>query len=135
MSEHKYAQVWRWIADGKEVLGARVGGVECRFPIHFGASDIVNVVNGVDGYTFRLKPRTVMIGDIECEAPVLEPEEGQSLYWIDSDYCCCDSAEYAKDQRCSWVDLLRHGDTFASEEAAWAARNAITKLLTQGSTK
>lgn len=135
MSEHKYAQVLRWIADGKEVMGTLDGAVgEYPFPKMFATSALFDVLNGVDGYTFRLKPRTVMIGDIECEAPVLEPEEGQSLYWIDSDYCC-DSAEYAKDQLHYWEDLLRYGDAFASEEAAWAVRNAITKLLTQGSTK
>lgn len=130
MAEHKYAQVLRWLADGKEVVGTPPGGtVEYQFPTHFNMPSVIDVVTGVGGYTFRLKPRTITIGRVECEAPVLEPEEGQTLYWINQDYQV-DSNTYRKEDHRHWVSPLQHGDCFATPEAAWAARNAITKLLT-----
>lgn len=122
-TEHKYAQVLRWIADGKEVLARYRGGAEGRFPDQFTHGACSDVFKGEEGYEFRLKPRTVNIGSREVEAPVLEPTGGQTVwYW--------DSVKWGPAQsKGSQQDWARDGHYFASPEACRAAHEALAVLM------
>lgn len=124
--EHKYAQAFRWMADGEDVQisWGRAGGWlsmrECN--------EYVNdqIMRGDDGYVFRLKPKTIPIGDREIEAPVMSgpghfvTDTGHELQWF------ADSRDVE-----SFADMQKNGRVFASIEAARAAQEAITALLTK----
>lgn len=76
-------------------------------------------------FEFRLAPRTIMIGDVECEAPVtsFQPE----LWYCDGDGSPVSTSGFVR----GFVELvIENRRAFASPEAAVAANNAITKLLT-----
>lgn len=84
-TEHKYAQVFRWIADG--------GHVECRahpkhewedWPKDFCSKQIVNVVSGIGAFEFRLKPRTITVNGREINAPEIDRPKDGVVYWIPS---------------------------------------------------
>lgn len=123
--EHKYAQAFRWMADGEDVQVSwgRAGGWlpmrEC--------SEYVNdqIMRGDDGYVFRLKPKTITVGDREIEAPVMSgpgyyiTEHGDVFRWF---------GEATLDPG---ANLQKLGRVYATEEAARAAQEAITALLTR----
>lgn len=73
-TEHKYAQVLRWIADGKEIQWKLRNGEWIDQKHGPALEEIANEDWSPDHY--RLKPRTIMIGDVECEAAVLKAERG-----------------------------------------------------------
>lgn len=124
--EHKYAQAFRWMADGEDVQVSwgRAGGWlpmrECN--------EYVNdqIMRGDDGYVFRIKPKTIRIGDREIEAPVMSgpgvfiSETGVALDWLG------DHRDHP-----AYEGMQRRGRVFASIEAARAAQEAITALLTR----
>lgn len=89
------------------------------------ASVSAHLISGTENtYRFRLKPRTVKIGNREVEAPVLAPEEGQKLWTWDSDFCL--PVEFsARDSK----KQLPLGLCFATKEACQAAHDAIHALL------
>lgn len=70
MAEHEYAQVLRWIADGKEV--------QFSHPDVHGWLDLTQLSQpalssffaGENGWEFRLKPRTITIAGRQIEEPV-----------------------------------------------------------------
>lgn len=123
--EHKYAQAFRWMADGEDVQVSwgRAGGWlpmrECN--------EYVNdqIMRGDDGYVFRLKPKTIRIGDREIEAPVMSgpgyyvTDHGDVFHWF---------GDEALD---AGTNYQKQGRVFATEEAARAAQEAITALLTR----
>lgn len=123
--EHKYAQAFRWMADGEDVQisWGRAGGWlsmrECN--------EYVNdqIMRGDDGYVFRIKPKTITVGDREIEAPVMSgpgyffTNHGAVFRWF----------EDAKLN--PPIDLQKLGWVYATEEAARAAQEAITALLTR----
>lgn len=80
---------------------------------------------------FRLAPRTIMIGDVECEPPVTEFEEsktGEDYWYCEPDGSPRDMAPFVK----AFAELaIKQRRVFSSAEAAVAAHNAITKLLSQ----
>lgn len=120
---HRYAEALRWIADGKDVQvrwGSKPDWLEMSK-----RSEIVNdeVLRGVGAYEFRLKPRTVKIGRREVESPVLEPVEGQELWYWSHDY---GEPRRSRSPRPSKVES---GCYFASADAARAAHSALTALL------
>ena len=164
MTEHKYHQALRWLADGHEVLARFQGGKEdkfpgdfgdrpvayfvdghevlatfqgCKedkFPGDFGDRPVAYFVDGADGWTFRLKPRTVKIGNREVEAPVLEPEEGQQVYfhgaWNSRNEVSVYSIRFSPKSNPRGVGQMRaKGLLFATEEACQAAHDAIHALL------
>lgn len=75
-----------------------------------------------DCWEFRSKPRTVKIGSREVEAPVLEPEDGQRLWWWDNYHDGPCDGKPSKDE-------ASNGEWFASAEAARGAYSAYTALL------
>lgn len=126
-TEHKYAQVLRWIADGEDVQWQSVTG-EWRDQ---GPRVTLTDVNGEDYPLdrYRVKPRTVQIGSRMVEAPVLEPVAGQEI-WI----CAADGEPqayagggYHPISYCA--HHVKNGKAFASAEAARAAHEAIAALL------
>lgn len=122
-TEHEYAQAFRWLAEGTVVLGRYDGGEEAAFPDDFSTAAVTDAVRGCPGWEFRIKPRTVKIGSREVEAPVLEPEEGQRLWFVGSD-----GEAYANTPKMLEFDIAS-GRAFATKEAALAAHDAITALL------
>lgn len=88
------ADALRAIADGKEVEYA----VNNSDWFDFSESKLFNpksILLGINqngqALSFRLKPRTIMIGDVEVPSP-FEPKDGEEYWRIDSDfdkgYCC-----------------------------------------------
>lgn len=135
-TEHRYAQALRWIADGKN-LQIR-WGKDPRWMELPERNEIVmdEILRGVGAYEFRIKPRTVKIGNREIEAPVLEPEEGQELW-----YCatCPRTGErytaslmFTHDSP-TCVGLQSARQLYLSGEAATTARDAWVALV-DGST-
>lgn len=123
---HRYAEALRWIADGKDVQvrwGLKPDWLEMSK-----RNEIVNdeVLRGVGGYEFRLKPRTVKIGSREIEAPVMEPVEGQRVYWTAASGT--ENSAVFQSGECM-EDRAQAGRLFASEDAARAAHEAISALL------
>lgn len=123
--EHKYAQAFRWMADGEDVQisWGRAGGWlpmrECN--------EYVNdqIMRGDDGYVFRIKPKTIPVGDREIEAPVMS---GPGYYLTNYG----DVFRWFEDANLNPpIDLQKLGRVFATEAAARAAQEAITALLTR----
>lgn len=124
-TEHKYAQVLRWIADGKTVQIR--WGVDLRWVALENRNEIVNdeILRGAGDYEFRLKPRTVKIGSREVEVPVLEPVEGQKLWYWNTQEGCASSVTYGA----AFSASAKEGEFFSSEDAASCAYSAFTALL------
>lgn len=127
--EHKYAQVLRWIADGEHV---QVWNPLERKWIELNAEIISNAALLTGSYEFRIKPRTIMIGDVECEAPITSAKDGDVVYVLRLDgsddnmyvFSLCNEA---------LVMFLKSGFLYSSSEAATKAVKALVKLLTVGS--
>lgn len=91
------------------------------------ASVSAHLISGTENtYRFRLKPRTVKIGNREVEAPVLERVINQKLWTTDSDGTPKSLEPYVD----SYVkEVVASGRAYASRDAALAAHDAITALL------
>lgn len=129
--EHKYAQVLRWIADGETV--------EWKFDNSEWVPLVnVNVTNHTlglllknewaDGYKFRIKPRTIMIGSLEVEAPVKLGELESKEAWILTTAGCVEPVD--KFSELYVREACKTGFVFAKKQDAEKARDAITALLT-----
>lgn len=124
---HRYAEALRWIADGKDV--------QFSHPDIHGWQDLTRLSQpalssffaGEGGWEFRLKPRTVKIGSREVEAPVLEPVEGQEVYWTAASGTENSGVFLGGNEL--MVNRARSGSLFASEEAARAAHEAVAALM------
>lgn len=128
--EHPHAQVLRWIADGETV--------QFKHPSHEFAdwADIstrcsnfagylVTCPDLIDGYEFRIKSKTITVGDREIEAPVMS---GPGYYLTNYG----DVFRWFEDAGLNPpIDLQKLGRVYATEEAARAAHDAITALLTK----
>ena len=126
---HIYAEALGWLADGKKVLGRFRGGDEGKFPKEFNPRSCESFLVGMDGWEFRLKPRTVKIGNREVEAPVLEHVEGRTL-WICAPTGEPERIEHGAYHPDSYVALrVKNGQAFASPEATVAAYEAFLALL------
>ncbi|MGQ8875916.1 hypothetical protein ACUTR7_00280 [Delftia sp. NA_296.1] len=122
--EHPHAQVLRWIADGEnvEVDAERWTTLGLR-PDQF----LISLIRGglSSSWQFRIKPKTITVGDREIEAPVMSgpgyyiTDHGTVYRWFD---------EPGLNPQ---IDLQKLGRVFATEEAARAAQEAITALLTK----
>lgn len=93
-----------------------------------------HLVTKSNGWTFRLKPRTVKIGSREVEAPVLKPEVGDQVHfmntWSVHQEVKIDSIRFNPKNNPKAIEQLRaNGLLFASETAALAAHDAIHALL------
>lgn len=126
--EHPHAQVFRWIADGENVQACKSDGSETWWSIleNAGPFWLEGLLEGhLHDYEFRIKPKTIPVGDREIEAPVMSgpgyyiTDSGQVFRWFD---------EPGLNPQ---IDLQKLGRVYASEEAARAAQEAITALLTR----
>lgn len=127
--EHPHAQVLRWIADGETVQARNKGSQDewVPFPKTFHEHALAQLVCGHEvRLEFRIKPKTRTVGDREIEAPVMSgpgyfiTDIGTALQWF-GDH---------RDTN-SYFDMQKNGRVFASIEAARAAQEAITALLTR----
>lgn len=119
--EHPHAQVLRWIADGETV--------QVQFAKDWHDLSLEGLLRHIaeprGDYPFRLKPKTITVGDREIEAPVMSGEgyyitdHGTVYRWFD---------EPGLNPQ---IDLQKLGRVYATEEAARAAQEAITALLTR----
>lgn len=124
--EHKYAQALRWVADGEDVQIQ--WGTDPYWYTLKGLDEVVNdeILRGNADYRFRIKPKTIHIGDREIEAPIKSgpghfiSDTGMALDWMG------DHRDHP-----AYMDLQKQGRVFATEEAARAAQEAITALLTK----
>lgn len=123
--EHKYAQALRWLADGERVE-IQWGTNPCWYSLK-DRNEVVNdeIMRGYADYRFRIKPKTIRIGDREIEAPVMSGPgyyltlHGDVFRWFN---------EPGLNPQ---IDMQKRGLVFATEDAARAAQEAITALLTQ----
>lgn len=124
--EHKYAQALRWMADG-EVLQVQLSD-DPDWCLLEDLSEAAHseFIAGYDGFEFRIKPKTITVGDREIEAPVMSgpgyfiSDFGTMLEWFGDE---TDNDGYQHFQKC--------GRVYATREAARAAQEAITALLTR----
>lgn len=76
-TEHKYAQVLRWIADGKKVEGRTAGSMnEWCDVFYWNDTALSATVRGAWDYEFRLKPRTITVNGREIVAGESEVPKG-----------------------------------------------------------
>nr|WP_250439376.1 hypothetical protein [Delftia tsuruhatensis] len=123
--EHKYAQALRWLADG-EILQVQLSG-DPDWCLLEDLSEAAHseFIAGYDGFEFRIKPKTITVGDREIEAPVMIgpgyyiTDHGDAFRWF---------GEATLDPG---ANLQKLGRVYATEEAARAAQEAITALLTR----
>ena len=81
-TEHKYAQVLRWIADGKKVEGRTAGTMnEWCDVTDWNDTALSATVRGEWDYEFRLKPRTIKVNGREIVAGETAAPELRSTYW------------------------------------------------------
>lgn len=120
---HRYAEMLGWLQAGQQILGKWQGGAEGHFPVSFTSREVAYAVDGAEGWEFRLKPRTVKIGSREIEAPVLDPVEGQRLWYVNA----CGEV-YSNTMGNARLEVA-FGRAFASKEAALAAFEAVSALL------
>lgn len=127
--EHPHAQVLRWIADGEDVQARMSDGSETwwSFPGKYSHASERKVLLGEPSeLEFRIKPKTITVGDREIEAPIKSgpgyfiTDTGHELSWFDDER-----------DRSSYTGMQKRGRVFASIEAARAAQEAITALLTR----
>ena len=124
--KHVYAEALRWMADGETIIARRNGGTEAIFPDEHSTPSIVSVIDGEEGWEFRLKPRTVIIGSREVEAPVLEPGALEIVWYWDTDYQAPDSTPASSHYA---LRLYEKGLSFATKDSCRAAHDAIHSLL------
>lgn len=126
--EHPHAQVLRWIADGENVevkTSGRAPWIEV-FGLNNNCLAILIAPPEPCEFEFRIKPKTITVGDREIEAPIKSgpgyfiTDTGHELPWFDDER-----------DRNSFADMQKNGRVFATPEAARAAQEAITALLTQ----
>lgn len=126
--EHPHAQVLRWIADGEEVQARMSDGSETwwNFPGKYSHAPERKVLLGEPSeLEFRIKPKTIPVGDREIEAPVMS---GPGYYLTNYG----DVFRWFEDAGLNPpIDLQKLGRVYATEEAARAAHDAITALLTK----
>ncbi|MPS99500.1 MAG: hypothetical protein E2581_13505 [Pseudomonas sp.] len=127
--EHPHAQVLRWIADGETVdFRCLRDDINWTTISWSSASWLGSLVAGdaYHGYEFRIKPKTITVGDREIEAPVMSgpgvfiSETGVALDWLG------DHRDHP-----AYEGMQRRGRVFASIEAARADQEAFIVLLTR----
>jgi hypothetical protein len=124
--EHPHAQVLRWIADGETVQAQFNGDGVWQSMNSLNDHVLADLLTGeTTRREFRIKPKTITVGDREIEAPVMSgpgyyiTQDGHAYRWFEDPAC---------NPR---FDLQKRGLVYASEEAARAAQEAITALLTR----
>lgn len=127
MAENKYAQVLRWIADGEIVQWKPES---CEWVDQRWESTLSEIANHeYQPESYRIAPRTLTIAGVEIEAPLTEAIQGQTVYASDATGRVAPFRFSEADIK-GVEDALANGRLFATPEAAKAAYDAITALLT-----
>lgn len=124
MAEHKYAQLLRWIAEGKKLQWKASAGDWMSQSHEETLGEIASDMYGPGRY--RLEPRTITINGREIEAPVQVDEVEESSWFIGDRGAVLPSEAYAKSYLCELAEI---GRVFRSRDSAQAASDAITSLL------
>ena len=127
--KHPYAEVLRWIANGEEVELTIFGKYWKCFSQHELLSYICD--GAVPPEHFRLKRKTIKIGDVEVPEPMrVALEFGQEYYTVG---VLCLSAEELIALTWDGDDIdkewLETGLCYTSREDAWKVVQALQKLL------
>lgn len=124
--EHPHAQVLRWIADGETVQAKFNGDGVWQGMNSLNDHVLAALLAGlVKSWEFRIRPKTIRIADREIEAPVMS---GPGYYITDYG----DVFRWFGESTVNpYADLQKLGRVFATEEAARAAHEAFTALLTR----
>ena len=127
--QHDYREIYGWMAEGKDVQVVMDNWTTCSQE-----GLLRHMLNGLAPEHFRLKPRTVKIGSREVEAPVLEPEEGEQVYFLSPrdfrDGAMVDSIRFSPKNNPHVVEHMRaKGMLFASAEACEEVHAAFSALL------
>lgn len=123
MKEHKYAQVLRWIADGKTVQWQDSNGVLHDQDPNQALKEIAYRDWHPDRY--RLAPDTITINGIEIEAP-FAPAPGQECWAFNMQGHV---TAYLYSPGIS-QDLADNGNCWRTKEAALAAFQAVKSAFT-----
>lgn len=128
-TEHKYAQMWRWLADGETIIGSFKGSTESIFPENFSSASLAHAAAGEDGWEFRLKPRTITVNGREVQAGESEWPENRSEYWFPSFH----QSEMVDSARWDTADemdrqLFERGLVHLTKEAAIAHAKAMLNI-------
>lgn len=112
--EHRFANVLRWVAEGKEIQGEFQNG--WRTLSH---KEVLSIVadSCLPAEEFRVKPATVGIDSHEAILPVTAPSEGQVLWFWDVSAAEPVQITYSSKFRQS----AKEGELFLSSAAAEAA--------------
>lgn len=126
MAGHKYAEVLRWIADGEKVQIKMEEWVTCS------AEGAMRHILNEYHHQFRLKPRMLKIAGKEIASPLIDARYKQTVYASDATGRVAAITFNAVDitHGKGHEDALANGRLFATPEAAKAAYDAITALLT-----
>lgn len=119
--QYDYRKVYGWMAEGKDVQVVMDNWTTCSQE-----GLLRHMLNGLEPEHFRLKPRTVKIGNREVEAPVLEPGTLETVWCWDTDYC---RPEKLSPKGNVAGDQYAFGLCFATREACQAAHDAFHALL------
>jgi hypothetical protein len=125
--EHPHAQVLRWIADGETVQAQFNGDGVWQSMNSLNDHVLADLLTGeTTRREFRIKPKTIRVGDREIEAPVMS---GPGYFITEAGF----ELQFFADSRdtAGYADVQKRGHVFASIEAARAAQEAITALLTK----
>lgn len=136
MAGHVHAQAWQWLAEGQSIQARRTGFIGPQewaiFPSDFKPEATVLALMGDEKWEFRVAPRTLTIAGVEIEAPLTEAIQGQTVYASDATgrvAAITFNAVHITHGK-GHEDALANGRLFATQEAAKAAYDAITALLT-----
>lgn len=125
-TEHPYAQVLRWIADGEMIVNRHGQEIDAReFFDSLGARAAFDAPA-----TFRLKPRTISIGQFDVPEPMrVAPPDDTTVWFADSGRDeLCFSFRWEGDP-CE-VRWLARGFCHTTREAAEAHTRALLSFTT-----
>ena len=127
-TEHEYAQVLRWIADGETVQAydLQIGEFVDKAPE---ALLLMIFSQEPAPGNFRIKPRTILINGREVPEPMrVAPEVGIMCWVADPSAWKLDDWEWEGDEYD--FELLKRGLVHAAEEAAQAHVDALLSFTT-----
>ena len=127
-TEHPYAQVLRWIADGEAVEVC--GSLPNDFQV-FPAEEILRgIANGVQPATYRLKPRTISINGHEVPEPMRVAPQIGSRFFLALTAQCILAGEHTWQGSHASIEWLAKGLCHVTREAAEAHAKALLSFTT-----
>lgn len=128
--EHPFAEVLRWIANGEEVE-VRICGSGWRHIPHSKVLPYI-CVDAATPENFRLKRKTIKIGDVEVPEPMrTAPEIGCECYLVDliSGVSPGNIPMFNWTGESCYNSWLQAGLCYTSREDAWEVVQVLQKLL------